>query len=100
MVGLWHHNHLVGYIIGATRPQSDRGDIFWLYVEPAHRGKGLGAELVSEAVTWLKEKRLSAVELVTYDHAPFYERQGFVTDHLAKGFIGGKDVYIMKRSLL
>lgn len=100
LLGLWHSSALVGYIIGATRPGSDCGDIFWLYVDPAHRAKGLGADLLAEAVAWLRAKQLTAVELVTYDHAPFYERQGFTMERLAEGFIGGQDVYIMKRSLL
>jgi len=68
-------------------------------VEPAHRGRGLGADLLNEAFRWLQAKQLRAVELVTYDHAPFYERYGFVTERLAKGFIGGQDVCIMRRSL-
>lgn len=99
LLGLWAKRTLVGYIIGSTRPGSDCGDIFWLYVEPAHRGRGLGADLLNEAFRWLQAKQLRAVELVTYDHAPFYERYGFVTERLAKGFIGGQDVCIMRRSL-
>ena len=99
LLGLWAKRSLVGYIIGATRPGSDCGDIFWLYVDPAHRGRGLGADLLSEALHWLQLRRLRSVELVTYDHAPFYEHYGFVTERLAKGFIGGQDVYIMRRSL-
>ncbi len=100
LIGLWHRRALVGYIIGATRPTSNCGDIFWLYVEPDHRGRGLGADLLNESTRWLQAKNLRSVELVTYDHASFYERQGFVTERLAPGFIGGQDVYIMKRSLV
>lgn len=100
LLGLWCDRLLVGYLIGATRPQSDSGDIFWLYVHPEHRGRGLGADLLLESVRWLQAKKLTAVELVTYDHAAFYEKHGFATERLAKGFIGGQDVYIMKRSLV
>lgn len=99
LLGLWFGRRLVGYLIGATRPESDCGDIFWLYVDPAHRGYGLGAALLNDSVAWLRDKRCNAVELVTYDHAPFYERQNFRVERMVKGFIGGQDVYIMRRSL-
>jgi ribosomal protein S18 acetylase RimI-like enzyme len=100
LIGLWSDDSLVGYIIGATRPGEDSGDIFWLYVEPEHRGRGLGADLLMESVGWLQQKGLKSVELVTYDHAEFYKKHNFNLERVAKGFIGGQDVYIMKRSLL
>ncbi len=100
ILGLWDDTELVGYIIGGTRPNQDCGDIFWLYIDPAHRGRGLGANLLTEAIHWLRLKKLSAVELVTYDHAEFYKRYDFKPERLAEGFIGGQDVYIMKRSLV
>jgi ribosomal protein S18 acetylase RimI-like enzyme len=100
LIGLWSDDSLVGYIIGATRPGEDSGDIFWLYVDPKHRGRGLGADLLMESVGWLQQKGLKSVELVTYDHAEFYKKHNFNLERVAKGFIGGQDVYIMKRSLL
>ena len=100
LLGLWTGRDLVGYLIGATRPGSDCGDIFWLFVEPEHRGHGLGADLLAAAIRWLQDKNLRSVELVTYDHASFYEKQGFSTERLAEGFIGGQDVYIMRMSLV
>lgn len=100
LLGVWHHDGLVGYLIGATRPSSRGGDIFWLYVAPSHRKKGVGAKLLVESLTWFANKGLKNVELATYDQADFYKKYNFQVERLAKGFIGGQDVYIMKRSLL
>lgn len=100
VLGLWHGRQLIGYLIGAVRPATRYGDIFWLYVEPSHRHRGLGQSLVHESVRWLRAHQLEAVELVTYDNAVFYERIGFTNQRMAQNFVGGRDVYIMSMSLL
>ncbi len=100
LIGVWYTGELVGYLIGATRPGSSDGDVFWLYVRPDHRGKKLGADLLLESIRNFRALGIKNLELVTYDHADFYKKHDFQVERLAKGFIGGQDVYIMKRSLV
>ena len=100
VLALWYGTSLVGYVIGALRPGTRESDIFWLYVHPEHRGTGLGRLLVAEAINWLREHHAEIVQLVTYSQVSFYKQQGFEVERLAPGFVGGRDVYIMSKSLI
>ena len=51
-----------------------------MYVEPALRGGGLGAELLDRAVTFARERDVDGLMVWPSDRSrPFYERAGFGT---------------------
>ncbi|HTG48344.1 MAG TPA: GNAT family N-acetyltransferase [Actinomycetota bacterium] len=69
-----------GSLVGFCRVMSDRSNMAWLgdvFVLPAHRGRGLGVELVREAVED-PEVRDCAWFLATRDAHELYARFGFV----------------------
>ncbi len=49
-----------------------------MYVEPEHRGAGLGARLLSAALAWCREQRVGSVVLWPTERSrPLYGRAGF-----------------------
>lgn len=72
-----------GELVGFCRVVSDGGAVAWLgdvYVLPAHRGRGLGEQLVREAVEFPAHREL-AWYLGTRDAHDLYRRFGFTSDH-------------------
>ncbi|QQR52330.1 GNAT family N-acetyltransferase [bacterium] len=69
-------NNIVGYCIGAL-PKTGPAQLFWLYVEPNHRGTNTGLSLLSRTIKHLAEAGAGTIFLATYDHRRYYERQGF-----------------------
>jgi ribosomal protein S18 acetylase RimI-like enzyme len=67
---------IVGYAIGAA-PADGPAQLFWLYVEPDHRGSNTGLSLLSRMLKLLAAKGADVVSLATHDHRHYYERQGF-----------------------
>lgn len=67
---------VVGYCIGAM-PQTGPAQLFWLYVEPTHRGTNTGLSLLSRSIKHLAAAGAGTIFLATYDHRRYYERQGF-----------------------
>ena len=70
------NRRIVGYAIGAA-PKAGPAQLFWLYVEPDHRGKNTGLSLLSRMLKLLGAKGAAEVAIATYDHRRYYERQGF-----------------------
>jgi ribosomal protein S18 acetylase RimI-like enzyme len=58
-----------------------RGTMYYVGVDPSHRGKGLGREVMQTAETWLSDRGVWKVNLlVRNDNAKaigFYERAGY-----------------------
>ena len=58
-----------------------RGWVYYLAVDPAHRGRGLGRELMEEAGHWLAPRGAPKLELMVRDGndpaAKFYEVLGY-----------------------
>jgi GNAT superfamily N-acetyltransferase len=72
-----------GELVGFCRVVSDGGAVAWLgdvYVLPEHRGRGIGEELVREAVEHPDHREL-AWYLGTRDAHDLYRRFGFTTEH-------------------
>jgi GNAT superfamily N-acetyltransferase len=67
---------IVGYCIAAI-PRTGPSQLFWLYVDPAHRGTNTGLSLLSRTLKLMESRGASEVFLATYDHRRYYERQGF-----------------------
>jgi predicted N-acetyltransferase YhbS len=70
-------DRVIGYAIGAA-PKVGPAQLFWLYVEPDHRGNRLGLKLLSRMLHILGAKGAETVSIATHDHRYYYERQGFV----------------------
>lgn len=72
-----------GEIVGFSESVvvDDRGEIAWLHVAPAHRGRGIGGKLFERTREALDERGVEAIRgRVLQDNAEgneFYERQGF-----------------------
>lgn len=69
-------NRVVGYCIGAV-PQSGPSQLFWLYMEPQHRGTNTGLRLLSRMLKVMELRGAQDIFLATHDHRHYYERQGF-----------------------
>ena len=71
-----------GELVGFVRAITDgvyRGVLFDLIVEPAYRGRGLGAELVRRVHDHPAMSRCGRVELICIEAmVPFYEALGYV----------------------
>lgn len=64
-----------------------RGWVYYLAVQPDHRGNGLGRELMSAAESWLREQGVPKLQLmVRADNSAvieFYKRLGYVDQQVA-----------------
>ncbi len=67
---------IIGYAIGAA-PSSGPAQLFWLYVDPEHRGANTGLSLLSRMLKHLQAKGADVVSIATHEHRSYYERQGF-----------------------
>jgi GNAT superfamily N-acetyltransferase len=82
---VWESTRVVGAydgdrLVGFARVVSDRSNFAWLgdvYVVESHRGRGIGTELVREAVEYEPERDL-VWYLSTRDARSLYERFGFL----------------------
>jgi GNAT superfamily N-acetyltransferase len=70
-----------GAQVAFARAVTDGTTFAWLcdvYVEPAHRGRGLATWLAAAAVEDLRERKLERLVLATSDAHAVYRRVGFV----------------------
>lgn len=64
-----------------ARIVSDRATFAWLcdvYVDPSHRGRGLGTMLADWAVEWAERYDIKRIMLATLDAHGVYAKAGFV----------------------
>lgn len=69
-----------GAQVAFTRAVTDGLTFAWLcdvYVDPAHRGRGLASWMAGEAVADLRERKLDRLVLATRDAHAVYRRVGF-----------------------
>ena len=69
-----------GAQVAFTRAVTDGLTFAWLcdvYVDPAHRGRGLATWMAGEAVADLRERKLDRLVLATSDAHAVYRRVGF-----------------------
>jgi GNAT superfamily N-acetyltransferase len=66
--------------VAVARLVSDGATYAWfcdVYVDPAHRGRGLGGRLAQWAVDWAEQRHVHRVLLATRDAHEVYARVGF-----------------------
>lgn len=81
-------------------PQSDTEARLWLsslYVDPPHRGQGLGAALVQALAARVGTRGYRALWLTCAEREAFYRRLGWQRVSTAR--LGGREVNVMRRRL-
>lgn len=67
-----------------------RGWVYYLAVEPSHRGRGLGRRMMDEAEAWLRDRHAPKIQLMVRNDnkavIAFYEAIGF--DHQPVATLG------------
>ena len=79
-----------GAQVAFARAVTDGVTFAWLcdvYVDPAHRGRGLATWLADAAVEDLRERRLERIVLATRDAHEVYRRVGFVVPERADKYM-------------
>lgn len=75
-------DEIVGFAELTVSDATDVGAIQWLHVDPAHRGEGVGSELLDAAESELLERGVARVEgavlAANVDGINFYEDHGYV----------------------
>lgn len=70
--------------------------LYWMYVQPAVRGSGLGVRLLDAAMHEARRRKVDSLQLITHDKEEFYARAGFVPIRHVSGLLGGADMVMME----
>lgn len=106
-LGAYAGDQLVGYACwGPTPGTTGTYDLYWIVVDPAWRGKGLGSELLAVVEDRLVGERARLIVVETSsraDYAPtraFYERRGYARAATLPGYYAaGDDLVIYLKDL-
>lgn len=106
-LGAYACDELVGYACwGPTPATQGTYDLYWIVVDPAHQGRGVGTALLQavEARLAAEAARLVVVETSSRpDYAPtraFYERRGYTRAATLPGYYApGDDLVIYLKDL-
>ena len=106
-VGAFDAEHLVGYACwGPTPGTSGTHDLYWIVVDRARQGAGVGTQLLVEIEHGLRTKgqRLVVVETSSRaDYAPtraFYEHRGYTRAATIPGYYApGDDLVVYTKDL-
>jgi len=106
-VGAFDAEHLVGYACwGPTPGTSGTHDLYWIVVDQARQGAGVGTQLLVEIEHGLRTKgqRLVVVETSSRaDYAPtraFYEHRGYTRAATIPGYYApGDDLVVYTKDL-
>jgi GNAT superfamily N-acetyltransferase len=65
-----------------NRLRDEYGFVTNVYTRPAHRGRGIGSDLLGRVVTWAREVDLDTLIVwPSEESVPFYERVGFAGEN-------------------
>ena len=106
-VGAFETDRLVGYACWGPTPGTEgTWDLYWIVVDPASQGQGVGSQLLAAVEEGLKAKgqRLIVVETSSrVDYAPtraFYEHRGYARAATIPGYYApGDDLVIYTKDL-
>lgn len=106
-VGAFERDTLVGYACWGPTPGTEGTyDLYWIVVDPASQGTGVGSQLLHEVESRLTahSARLLVVETSSRaDYAPtrgFYERRGYTRAATIPGYYApGDDLVIYTKEL-
>jgi GNAT superfamily N-acetyltransferase len=96
--------HLVGCTAIALR-EDGRGQLRWVVVDPSERGRGLGKQLVNDALQYCREQGCGSVFLETTDglkeSQTLYEQLGFAvtSESVADLWDGPRPLIVMELPL-
>jgi GNAT superfamily N-acetyltransferase len=66
--GAWvavHNEQVIGSVAIRLLDEGDVAELKRMYLQPEHRGRGLGRALLNQAVDWAKDKRCRSIVLDT-----------------------------------
>jgi RimJ/RimL family protein N-acetyltransferase len=101
----WEGTDAVGAATGKPDPHEEGGrEIVGMWVDPAHRGRGVAAALIGELVAWARAEGSPSIALwVAEDNNParrLYERCGFVATGERDVMRPGVDQVRMRHALV
>ena len=90
---------IIGGITGAL--MGDHLRIDWVWVDAAHRGQGLGSQLLGALDVYAGENNCQFIQLDTYDFQarPFYEKCGYICVGTIEKWLHGRDCHFMRKTL-
>lgn len=98
LIGWFENDQMVGYACYGLSPATDATyDLYWIAVDPAFHGRGVGASLLHTIESRLSEKGDALVVIETssrreYDGTRrFYERRGYEQAARVRGFYSAGD---------
>ncbi|MFV0321765.1 MAG: GNAT family N-acetyltransferase [Alphaproteobacteria bacterium] len=90
--------------VGAITGNIYYGCIFTdtLYIEEAYRKKGYGKQLLEVAERLGKKEActFATVSTMDWEAHDFYIKQGYVVEHIRKGYKNGSFLYMMRKDFL
>ena len=89
---------ITGFII-ASIINSDECYIFWIYVSPKYRGKGIGKMLINKFLTESRDHQLKKIVLATHNMVDFYKKFNFTVRDDQTFVIEKVNMYIMEASV-
>jgi ribosomal protein S18 acetylase RimI-like enzyme len=106
-IGAYEREDLVGYACWGPTPDAEQNsDLYWIVVDPAWQGHGIGTDLLREVerrVTAAGRRHVIVETSSRPDYAAtraFYERRGFTRAEVIPGYYApGDDLVIYRKDL-
>jgi len=90
--------------IGIVKVSDDISQLRWFLLEPDQRGKGLGNQLIQEAIKFCKDNHYKTIILWTNKslHAArkLYEKNGFKVSEVKKSYLSNQEIIEEKWEIL
>jgi GNAT superfamily N-acetyltransferase len=93
-LGCWVAEH-EGVVIGFSMADRKEGQVFALFVDPAHEGKGHGSALLTVSEEWLRQSGHRVARLTTDAETRafhFYQRRGWTVTGRTAGHFAEDEV--------